>query len=271
MGYSVTPAKLPTITVEKPWGVASLPAPFAAASDKRIGEIWFDPPADCPLLAKYLFTSERLSIQVHPDDAQARARGEATGKEECWFILDAEPGATLGIGTVRPLSAAELRAAALSGAIEDLMEWHAVTPGMFFHIPPGTVHAIGGGISLIEIQQKSDVTYRLYDYGRPRELHLGDGSAVAHAVPMPPSMQIAVARQSAVLLSGTCFSVAYIDGKDLRPIAALDGPLLLVPIAGSVEVDGIDVDVGECLSGARAAAITANEGSRFLVAGVGWR
>ncbi|WP_293969485.1 class I mannose-6-phosphate isomerase [Sphingopyxis sp.] len=133
-----------------------------------------------------------------------RARGEAAGKEECWFILEAELGSTLGIGTVRPLGAAKLRAAALSGAIEDLMESHALTAAMFFHIPPGTVHAIGGGISLIEIQQKSDVTYRLYGYGRPRELHLGDGTAVARAVPMLPSLQTAIPRQSTVLLSGAC-------------------------------------------------------------------
>lgn len=263
----MTVAKLPTIAVEKPWGVVGLPEPFTSSSPERIGEIWFDPPADCPLLAKYLFTSERLSIQVHPDDAEARARGEPSGKEECWYILEAEPGAKLGLGTVRALGAAELRAAALSGAIEELIEWHPVEPGMFFHVPPGTVHAIGGGISLVEIQQKSDVTYRLYDYGRPRELHLEDGAAVARAVPMSASLQRMISPdQSIRLLAGARLSVAYIAGNDLEPIASENGRLLIVPLKGSVDVDGVSVGAGECLWGARAASIAAGGDARFLVA-----
>ena len=123
---------LDTISVEKPWGVTALPPPFAASPSGRIAEIWFDPPEGCPLLVKYLFTSERLSIQVHPNDRQARERGLAAGKEECWYILAAEPGATLGIGTQRPLDGKALRDAALSGEIENLMEWHPVEAGMFF-------------------------------------------------------------------------------------------------------------------------------------------
>lgn len=264
-------AKLPTTAVEKPWGVVGLPEPFTSSSAERIGEIWFDPPADCPLLAKYLFTSERLSIQVHPDDAEARARGLLSGKEECWYILEAEPDAKLGIGTVRALGAAELREAALSGMIEELIEWHPVEAGMFFHVPPGTVHAIGGGISLVEIQQKSDVTYRLYDYGRPRELHLEDGAAVARAAPMAKSLQRAISpNQSVQLLGGARLSVAYIAGNDLAPIAGATGPLMIVPLMGHVEAGGVSVGAGECLWGARAGAIAAEGDARFLVAGQGW-
>ena len=85
---------------------------------ERIGEVWFTDGADLPLLAKYIFTSERLSIQVHPDDEQARARGLPQGKSECWYILDAEPGATLGLGLKREMGKEELRAAALDGSIE---------------------------------------------------------------------------------------------------------------------------------------------------------
>ncbi len=86
-------------------------------------------------MIKYLFTSEKLSIQVHPSDTQARAMGLASGKEECWLVLDAEPGACLGIGTQRPLSEDELRAAALSGEIEALMDWKPVQRGDFYYIP----------------------------------------------------------------------------------------------------------------------------------------
>src|SRR5690606_21069723 len=128
------------------------------------------PPELDQLLVKYIFTSEKLSVQVHPSDAQA-ALGEPgdRGKEECWLVLDAEPGAQLGLGLTRNLAQDELRAAALDGSIEDMLGWRSVSPGDFFRILPGTVHAIGPGLSLVEVQQNSDTTYRLYDYGRPRE------------------------------------------------------------------------------------------------------
>src|SRR3546814_988628 len=95
-------------------------------------------------------SSEKLSIQVHPNDEQARERGLPGGKEECWYILDAEPDAKLGIGLTRRLSGEELRAAALDGSIEQLMDWKDVKAGDFFFIPAGTVHAIGAGLKLVE-------------------------------------------------------------------------------------------------------------------------
>ena len=175
-------ARLPVRMVERPWGRTALPAPFAAPAGQRIGEVWFEPPALLDdLLVKYIFTSEALSVQVHPDDAQAPAGHR--GKDECWLVLTAEPGARLGIGFDQVLSADAMRAAALDGSIERLLTWHRVQSGDFFYIPAGTVHAIGAGIGLIEVQQNSDITYRLYDYGRPRELHLDDGVAVSRLTP----------------------------------------------------------------------------------------
>ncbi len=163
---------LPVRQVAKPWGRELLPSPFVAPAGERIGEVWFEPPPELSaLLVKYIFTSEKLSVQVHPSDAQRPGHG----KEECWLIVHAEPDASLGIGFRERLSPDRLRAAALDGSIESLMEWHRVKAGDFFYIPANTVHAIGPGVSLIEVQQNSDVTYRLYDYGRPRELHLDDG------------------------------------------------------------------------------------------------
>src|SRR6266436_2105359 len=137
--------KLDRRYVEKPWGRTHLPSMFDAPEGERIGEVWFTNGAELPLLAKYIFTSERLSIQVHPDDKQARARGLAQGKSECWYILDAEPGATLGLGLKSAVSVAQLRSAALDGSIEQLMDWRPVRAGDFFMVPPGTIHAIGGG------------------------------------------------------------------------------------------------------------------------------
>src|SRR4051794_31559100 len=117
--------KLDRRYVEMPWGRTTLPQMFDPPAGKRIGEVWFTGAGNEPLLAKYLFTGERLSIQVHPDDEHARARGLAGGKTECWYILDAEPDATLGLGLTRPLSREELRTAALDGSIEELMDWRS--------------------------------------------------------------------------------------------------------------------------------------------------
>lgn len=171
--------------VEKPWGRTSLPASFANPDGRQIGEIWFEElnGNDLPLMVKYIFTSERLSIQVHPSDAQAQALGLPRGKEEIWYILDCEPGSTLGIGLTEQLTSEAFRRAALDGSIEQFIDWKPVKPGDCYFIPAGTIHAIGAGISLAEIQQNSDITYRLYDYGRPRELHLDNGQAVSRLAP----------------------------------------------------------------------------------------
>lgn len=178
---------MPSRPVERPWGRVRLPPPFAAlAGDgSRIGEIWFEDEAtqQPDLLVKYLFTSERLSIQVHPDDAAARAAGLRSGKDEAWLVIDADPGAAIGLGLTGTIAPEELRAAALDGSIERLIDWRPVQAGDFFYSPAGTIHAIGAGVSLVEIQQYADVTYRLYDYGRPRALHLDQAIAVADPGP----------------------------------------------------------------------------------------
>ncbi len=151
--------QLPTRMVAKVWGRDHLPVPFVAPAGERIGEIWFEPPPELPqVLVKYLFTSEKLSVQVHPSDAQALA-GEA-GKEECWLVLDAEPDARLAIGFVRAVTAEEIAAAAQDGTIEELLAWHPARAGDLFYLPAGTVHAIGPGLSLVEVQQNSDTTFR---------------------------------------------------------------------------------------------------------------
>ena len=138
--------KLSRQYVEKPWGRDVLPSGFDAPAGQRIGEVWFTDGEDLPLLAKYIFTSESLSIQVHPSDQQARLRGLPGGKTECWYILNAEPEAKLGLGLRHPVEADDLRRAALDGSVEGLMDWRPVRGGDFFYVPAGTIHAIGAGI-----------------------------------------------------------------------------------------------------------------------------
>lgn len=251
--------------VDKPWGKDVLPAPFVAPAGQRIGEVWFVPPPEVPsLLVKYIFTSEALSVQVHPSDAQAAASGETArtgwgGKEECWLVIDAEPGATLGIGFTGPLDEAAMRAAALDGSIEDLLVWHPVQAGDFFYIPAGTVHAIGAGVSLIEIQQNSDITYRLYDYGRPRELHLDAGLKVARGEPMDPALHRTIPPAGTVeLAQGRYFTAHRIDGVPAPALLeAYAGPVLVIPRAGTVTLaDGTMIAPGECASAPALATVT---------------
>lgn len=240
---------LETKTVEKPWGKDLLPPPFETPAGKRIGEIWFVPPTDLPqLLVKYLFTSEKLSVQVHPSDAETEAMGLGRqGKEECWLVIDAEPGATLGIGFKEPIDADTMRAAALDGSIEDMLVWHPVRAGDFFYIPANTVHAIGGGCSIIEIQQNSDITYRLYDYGRPRELHLEESVAVAKGEPYGEGLHRHIPAGDVSLVDGPYFRLDQVEGlPSTEQAARYHGCLLVIPRSGKACVEDEPVLPGQC-------------------------
>jgi mannose-6-phosphate isomerase len=244
---------LPTRTVEKPWGRTDLPAPFTNPDGARIGEIWFEPPRELPqLLVKYIFTSEKLSVQVHPSDAQTMAMGLGKqGKEECWLVVHAGPDAVLGVGFAQDIDAQTMRAAALDGSIENLLVWHKVRAGDFFYIPANTVHAIGPDVALIEVQQNSDITYRLYDYGRPRQLHLEQGMAVASGAPYPTHLHWHVPETGSVnLVDGPHFRLDRVTGKPATRMAArYTGPVLVIPLAGEVTVAGATVAPGQCALG----------------------
>jgi mannose-6-phosphate isomerase len=247
--------------VEKPWGCCDLPAPFTVPAGLRIGEIWFEPRQPLPqLLAKYIFTSEALSVQVHP--------GGPNGKEECWLVISAEPDARVAIGFRQQVSPLEMRAAALDGSIEDLLAWHPVRSGDFFQIPPGTVHAIGAGIKLVEIQQANDITYRLYDYGRPRELHLDAGLAVALGEPHPPGLRRHVPPAGSVALVDTGpFRVDRIDGPpSVAVLNCYQGPLLVLPRLGTVLVDGEAVEPGQCAIASSLEQVHVPERAQVLIA-----
>ncbi|HML16290.1 MAG TPA: class I mannose-6-phosphate isomerase [Bryobacteraceae bacterium] len=224
---------------EKLWGATNL-APWFPNAEKRIGEVWFETDA-LPVLVKFLFTTEKLSVQVHPGDDYAQRHHQSRGKTEMWHILAAEPGAKIAAGFRQTLSGEELLSASLSGEIETLVEWYDAAPGDTFFIPAGTVHAIGAGLVLCEIQQHSDVTYRLYDYGRARELHLDHAVAVsrheAHVARASPRGEL--------LVSCDYFTTSLLRIERPRTWSSPDTPQLFIAIAGSGTIAGHPIQAGE--------------------------
>ena len=175
----------------RPWGRPDLrPWYSETGTTAPVGEAWLTGPecvvetgalkgrtlaqaaAEFPLLVKLLFPREKLSVQVHPDDALARELGQPRGKTECWYVLEAEAGATIALGLREGVTKEAVREAIGAGTLEGLLEWVPVAAGEMIFVDAGTVHAIGPGVVLLETQQTSDATFRLYDYGRGRELHL---------------------------------------------------------------------------------------------------
>ncbi|OYX37151.1 MULTISPECIES: class I mannose-6-phosphate isomerase [unclassified Sphingomonas] len=248
----MTATLLTTKRVEKPWGRHSLWPGFAdpASDGAPVGEVWFEAPGDVApdLLIKYLFTSEKLSVQVHPDDSAARAAGYPRGKDEAWVILAAEPESTIALGTLAPVEVNALRAAALDGSIVELLDWKPVKAGDYFYSPAGTVHAIGAGITLVEVQQNVDLTYRLYDYGRPRELHLDAGVAVSQAEPFVAQAapgEVAPGRN--ILAEGPKFVLERWAAGEHHVSLPVDVPGWLVPLAGHGVADDVPWQAGQCL------------------------
>jgi mannose-6-phosphate isomerase len=209
------PFELLPLFRERVWGKENLAPYYTSTVDvnKRIGEVWFTfsendtalgkplrevisensdilgtganvHHADmCPLLVKLIFTTERLSVQVHPDDEYARQHHGCLGKTEAWYVMDTQPPGEVAVGFRETLTPERFEAAVKSGEVENLLDWRTVKPGDVVFTPAGTVHAIGAGLTICEIQENSDITYRLYDYGRPRQLHLEHGVKVSHLRP----------------------------------------------------------------------------------------
>ena len=269
----MTTTRLFAHDVEKPWGRTDIPSAIAPTQGRRVGEVWFSAPTPSegealPLLVKYIFTSEKLSVQVHPDDAQARNHGLRGGKSECWYILDAEPDARLGIGLTRELTPEALRAAALDGSIEALMDWKPVRAGSFYYIPAGTVHAIGGGVTLVEVQQNNDVTYRLYDYGRPRALHLEEAIAVSATAPydLPDRVVPITAEERLVSGDGAPFILDLMQGE-AKTAQRIEGEMAwFIPLTGTGMIDGEPWRQGECWLIQGTAALTIESTMSALLA-----
>ena len=221
--------------------------------------LWAKSP--CPCLRSTFSQAQSCPCRSIPTTSRPGACGFARGKAECWFVIDAEPGALIGLGLRREISPETLRSAALDGTVEQLIAWRPVASGDFFFVPPGTIHAIGAGISLLELQQNSDITYRLYDYGRGRDIHLDDGIAVARCDPYPEQLfQRVNPAADVVLVDGPHFTLVH------SHCDALQGrERLLMPIEGFAAIGDEIAHPGECLFLSEHQRLDSVEG-RLLVA-----
>jgi mannose-6-phosphate isomerase len=258
-------------SLPKPWGIVD-PRPWSSAGDgsNTIGEIWYErsnstavPPS---LLLKLLFTSQPLSIQVHPDDAYAQLTGLPNGKTEAWHILDAAPEAKVGLGLKRRVSPEQLRHAIDDGSISDLLVWNTAHPGDTISVPAGTIHAIGAGLVVAEIQQRSDTTFRLFDHGRGRELHIEGALAVADAGPadfLVTPTRLTDART--LLVSNSYFTFERID---LTPNSTwrleAEHETWLLVVSGSARAASLDVATGDAIF-AQADQVTMHAGRNGLI------
>lgn len=246
------PLRLSPQVVPKPWGRLAGQAGLGDwgrrvvdGGETRIGEIIHHMPiaamrGEAQLLVKTLFTSQALSVQVHPGRGAGGEAGPVAGKDEAWVVLAAEPGAVIGLGLETDCAPERLRAAALDGSIGALLHWHPCAAGDVFFTPAGTIHAIGAGVTLFEFQQNFDVTYRLYDHGRGRSLQLDEALAVADCSAWaPPAPLAAPSSRRQRLVGGPSFVLERLrlsGGATVRPERAR--PAWLAVVSGEGHIGG---------------------------------
>jgi mannose-6-phosphate isomerase len=280
------PFRLKPTFAARIWGRESL-APWYSSTglDEKAGEAWLTGPqsvvetgalagrtlgevapsvtggGEFPLLVKMLFPNEKLSVQVHPDDAQAQAIGLARGKTECWYVLEAEPGAKVACGLQPGTTVDDVAKAIADGTLESLLMWLPVSAGEMVFVDAGTVHAIGPGVTLLEVQQTCDVTYRLYDYGRPRELHLEAGLAVVKTKTAAGLVAPKVMDGFTRLIEAKYFVV---DRYELGAggSAGLENPAAgcVVGLGGTGLVGGVEIRAGQAVVLPKGAATVWSEG-----------
>jgi mannose-6-phosphate isomerase len=198
-----------------------------------------------PLLIKIIFPKDKLSVQVHPDDEGAKRHGLPCGKTECWYVLDAAPGAQVALGLKSGVNRDQVEAAIRNNHMEELLNCVDVKAGDMIYVDAGTVHAIGPDCVLLETQQNSDTTYRLYDYGRPRELHIERGLEAMREVTRAGKVKSRGGNGRVVLVSSPCFEVDKMLLKQEKSFRLEESPgrssahcIVGLRGAGVVESDG---------------------------------
>jgi len=230
---------------------------LAQVSEKYQRELVGDAARDAhrfPLLLKFLFPHEKLSVQVHPDDEQARRVGQPWGKTECWYVAHAKPGAQIALGLKPGVTIARLEQAIYENRAEEVLNWLNVSTGDMIYVAGGTVHTLGPGSVIVETQQQSDTTYRLYDYGRPRELHLKDGLAAVKlkvasgkVVRPAPAQVPGGSNRRAPLVAAPYFVVDMFEMKEAQELSTHDeagksSVQILVAVEGCGVVEAVGTE-----------------------------
>ena len=278
-GEVLAPFRLRPFFSERVWGKSSL-APWYedTGTQQKVGEAWLSGPqcvvatgpmagetlnavarehgasllggpgGEFPLLVKLLFPDDKLSVQVHPDDARAQTMGQPRGKTECWYVLEAEPGAAVALGLHEGTDAQAVRRGIADGTVEQMLVQVPVAVGDMIFVDAGTVHAIGPGVVLLETQQTSDTTFRMWDYGRPRELHVEQGIAATKFMPRAVNVSPQQMPGFTRLIAERYFTVDRFDLSGGHTPVRMDGPGCLIGLRGSVMV-GSDAEQVELLQG----------------------
>ncbi len=208
-----------------------------------------------PLLIKFIDANDNLSVQVHPNDAMAKAKHNSFGKTEMWYVLAAEPGAKLISGFARQITADDYKPLLERGEFMQCLGAHEVKRGDVLFMPAGRIHAIGKGVMVAEIQQTSDITYRVYDYdrkdanGKGRELHVDEARDALDFSDTGSGMVDYELRKNARVDVVRCpyfeTGVVAVDGVCERDYSAVENCVILMCVKGRVEVDGVELRNGE--------------------------
>ena len=247
-----------------------LGALFAEAPEKMLGNA-----ASCsskaaarsasPLLTKVIFAREKLSVQVHPDDAMAQKYGDPRGKTECWYALSAEPGAQVACGLKPGVTLEQVKSGIKAGTLEESLNLLDVKAGDMVFVDAGTVHAIWPGSILLETQQNCDLTYRMYDYGRGRELHIEKSLEATRFATRAGKVPPRLLADRSILIDGDYFRVERITVRGSRTSASLTGEGETAPglqhlfvAAGAARVAGPEFAAVELPMGGMAAVPAAS-------------
>jgi mannose-6-phosphate isomerase len=286
----VGPVVLRPIFQERIWGVERLPEFYQQPeAGKPIGEAWLTAETcvaasgvmegktlaemakeapekfagpEFPLLIKMLFPKEKLSVQVHPNDAEAKELGQSRGKTECWYVLEAEPGAAVALGFKKAISLAEVKAGIEDKTLEAKLNYVPVKAGDMVFVDAGTVHAIGPGMVVLETQQYSDVTYRLYDYGRPRELHVDAGLAVSKVETLAGLVKPVAMEGFTRLVGCDYFVVDRFEVRGEAPLVGASGMQMVVALEKGMSVGQAELPPGSVV-------LLPAEGVSYVVKGSG--
>lgn len=236
----------------------SLAALFRENAEALLGKTAADNAS--PLLVKVIFAREKLSVQVHPDDRMAQKYGDPRGKTECWYVLDAEAGAQVACGLKPGVTLDGVKAGIEAGTLEASLNLLDVAAGDVVFVDAGTVHAIWPGSILLETQQNCDLTYRMYDYGRGRELHVAKSLEATRLTTRAGKVPARVLGDRTLLIEGDYFRVERISVSGGRASATLPGAderepglAYLFVVRGSARIAGVGLEAVELPMGTIAA------------------